>query len=97
MADVKLTLEQDYVLMTLIKEEYTSSNMNDTKFAEYANSKLKLNINRRHIANRRYALKIISNAPPPGMRGFTDKDSLELRVEALEKQLMVIQHMLDKL
>jgi hypothetical protein len=99
MASVTLTMEQDFELVMLLKEEYTSSNMTDSEFANYANSMLQLNINKGHIATRRHAFNIPSNVPPPIIPSSVEEveNTLESRVIALEQKVTAIQHMLDKL
>jgi hypothetical protein len=97
MATVTLTMEQDFNLVTLLKEEYTSSNMTDSEFATYVNNKLQLNINKGHIATRRHAFNIPSNVPAPIMFYPVEEDTLENRIVALEQKVTAIQHMLDKL
>jgi hypothetical protein len=49
--------------MTLVKEEFVSSNFNDSEFAEYATQKLKFFVNNDHIKTRRNALGIEPKTP----------------------------------
>jgi hypothetical protein len=49
--------------MVLVKEEFVSSNFNDSEFAEYATQKLKFFVNNDHIKTRRNALGIEPKTP----------------------------------
>lgn len=60
---LRLDITQSYQLMTLVKEEFVSSNFNDSEFAEYATQKLKFFVNNDHIKTRRNALGIEPKTP----------------------------------
>ena len=97
MAAIKLTLDQEYQLACFIKENYALSKMTDNQFADYANSELQMNINKGHIATRRYAFNIPSNIPPRYVKNNVPVSTLEDRVTYLEKQVENIINLLDKL
>jgi hypothetical protein len=60
---LRLDITQSYQLMNLVKEEFVSSNFNDTEFAEYATGKLKFFVNNDHVKTRRNALGIEPKTP----------------------------------
>jgi len=63
MSVLRLDITQSYQLMVLVKEEFVSSNFNDSEFAEYATQKLKFFVNNDHIKTRRNALGIEPKTP----------------------------------
>ena len=60
---LRLDITQSYQLMVLVKEEFVSSNFNDSEFAEYATQKLKFFVNNDHVKTRRNALGIEPKTP----------------------------------
>jgi len=60
---LRLDITQSYQLMALVKEEFVSSNFNDSEFAQYATEKLKFFVNNDHVKTRRNALGIEPKAP----------------------------------
>lgn len=95
-----LSMSENYALMKLMEAEYTSSGMNDTEFAEYAMTKIKLRpgseIKNHNIKQRRDSMGIKGNRGQYGTKKETNDDlealasmvlAQERRIAELEEQL----------
>jgi hypothetical protein len=85
----RLDITQSYLLMTLVKEEFVKSDMNDSEFAEYAVKTLDFFVNNDHVKTRRNALGIPPKTPKKLPERTVDSildliNELECRVAKLE-------------